>query len=278
MTTTATSVPATAPRPRFRDLAAAEWIKLTSLRSTWIAYGATALAVVGFNAGTAYDTYSHWAEQGAEGRAGFVRDGVPLLDAFTANAAMVMLLALGVLGALVMVGEYASGTVRTTFAAVPDRRAVMAAKAVVVALAATVFGGLVATVSFALTQAILDGRGVGVPIDHPGALRVVVASALLAPVGALTGLALGTLVRQTAATMAACVAVLLVLPLVATDGRYWSAVVAHALPFEAWNRLVTVAPAPTDFPWTTGGAWTVYGAWALAAAALAVFGTHRRDQ
>ncbi|MDG9725152.1 MULTISPECIES: hypothetical protein [unclassified Streptomyces] len=74
---------------------------------------------------------------------------------------------------------------------------------------------------------------------------------------ALTGLALGTLVRQTVATTTACVAVLFVLPLVVSDDRYWSAVVAHALPFEAWNRLVTVAPAPT---------------------ALAVVGTHRRDR
>ena len=64
-TTTTTNVhggkqSARGPRARFRDLVAAEWIKHRSLRSTWIAYGATALAVIGFNAGIAYDTYSHW--------------------------------------------------------------------------------------------------------------------------------------------------------------------------------------------------------------------------
>ncbi|XVQ07353.1 ABC transporter permease subunit [Spirillospora sp. CA-255316] len=270
----------TEPRARLRDLAAAEWIKLRSLRSTWIAYAATALAVIGLNAGTAYDTYSHRTKQVANDRAQFVRDGIPLQIAFTANAAMVMMLALGAIGALMITGEYATGTIRTTFAAVPARRSVMAAKAVVLTAVTTVFGAFVAAVSFGLTQAILHGRDVGVSIGHPGALRVVLASALLAPVGALVGMALGTVIRQTAPTMIASVGVIVVLPIMVTDDRYWSAVVGHALPFEAWLRLVAVdlTPPPTPFPWTIGGAWTVYTVWALAAAALAITSVHRRDQ
>ncbi|MEU9608677.1 hypothetical protein [Streptomyces sp. NPDC048057] len=59
-------------------------------------------------------------------------------------------------GALAIVDEYATGTVLTTFAAVPSRRSVMVAKAVVVAVVTTVFGALAAGLSFAVTQAILD--------------------------------------------------------------------------------------------------------------------------
>ncbi|SEG54197.1 ABC-2 family transporter protein [Thermomonospora echinospora] len=268
----------TEPRARFRDLAAAEWIKLRSLRSTWIAYGVTALTVIAINVGTAYDTYNHWREQGAADRAAFVRDGIPLQEAFTINAAAIMALALGVLGALMIIGEYATGGIRTTFAAVPARRSVMAAKAVVLTVFTTVFGAFVVGISFGLTQAILGSRGVGVSIGHPGALRVVLASTLLAPVCALAGLALGTVIRQTAPTMVASALVVIVLPTIITDGRHWSAVVGHALPFQAWLRLVTVDPAPTRFPWTTGGAWTVYAVWTLAAAALAIIAVHRRDQ
>lgn len=266
------------PPARFRDLVAAEWIKLRSLRSTWIAYGATAVAVVAFNAGTAYDTYSHWTERSAADRGDFVRDGIPLQEAFTANAAIVMMLALGALGAMAVLGEYGSGTIRATFAAVPDRRSVLAAKAVVVAAGTTVFGAFVAGVSFAATQAILDGRDAGVSLGDPGAGRVVLASALLAPVCALAGLALGTVIRHTAATMVAVVVVLLVLPLVFSDGRHWSATAAHTLPYRAWLRLVDVGYHPTAFPWTTGGAWTVYTVWAVAATVLTVAGVHRRDQ
>lgn len=281
--TTTTDIPggeraAREPRARFRHLVAAEWLKHRSLRSTWIAYGATALAVIGFNAGTAYDTYSHWTLQVSKDRAAFVSDGIALQQAFTSNAALLMALALGALGALVIVGEYSTGTIRTTFAAVPARRSVMAAKAVVVTVVTTVFGMVVAGVSFALTQAILDLRAAGVSIGDPGAFRVVLASALLAPVCALAGLALGAVIRQTASTMITSVVIILVLPLFLTEGRRWSAVAGHTLPYRAWLRLVEVNYSTIAFPWTTGGAWTVYTVWACAACATAVTSVHRRDQ
>ncbi|MFH8728076.1 ABC transporter permease subunit [Streptomyces termitum] len=277
-----TLAPATLPtaevsghRARFTDLVAAEWIKHRSLRSTWIAYAAALLAVVGFNAGVAYDTYSHWRP---EDRVPFARDGIALQEAFTPNAAVLMALALGAIGALVVVGEYATGTDRTTFAAVPARGSVMAAKAVVVALVTTVFGAVAAGASFAVTQGTLGLRDAGASLGDPGALRVVLASALLAPVCALAGLALGTLLRHTASTMVATVLVLLVLPLFLTDGRRWSAVAGHALPYRAWLRLTDPGHAPAPFPWTTGGAWTVYAVWACAACAVAVAGVRSRDR
>ncbi|MCX5079338.1 ABC transporter permease [Streptomyces sp. NBC_00513] len=266
------------PRARFYDLVAAEWIKLRSLRSTWIAYGATTLAVIAFNAGTAYDTYNYWPDRSAADRADYARAAIPLQAAFTANAAMVMMLALGALGAIAIIGEYSTGTIRTTFAAVPARRSVMAAKTVVVTAVTTVFGAIVAGASFGLTQAILDGRDAGISISYPGALRVVVASALLAPVCAVVGMAIGSVIRHTSATMIASVTVILVLPIVFTDGRHWSAVAGHATLYQGWLRLVEVGSPRTDFPWTTGGAWTVYAVWALTAAVLAVTSAQRRDQ
>jgi ABC-2 type transport system permease protein len=189
----------------------------------------------------------------------------------------VLVLALGAIGAMTILSEYSSGSIRTTFAAVPARRSVMAAKATVLAAFTTVFGAVVAAVSFFLTQAILNTRDVGVSITDPGAFRLVVASALLAPVCALTGMALGTVLRQTASTMIAAVALLLVPPLVFSEERYWSAIVAHALPFQAWLRLADATPPPTPFPWTTTGAWTVFAVWAAAATALAMTAIHRRD-
>ncbi|MFI0861580.1 ABC transporter permease subunit [Streptomyces smyrnaeus] len=266
------------PPARFGDLVAAEWIKHRSLRSTWLAYGATALTVIGFNAGIAYDTYSHWTLQASKNRAAFERGGIALQEAFTPNAALLMALALGAIGALVIVGEYSTGTHRTTFAAVPARRSVMAAKAVVVTVVTTVFGLVVVGVSFAVTQAILDRRDAGVSLGDPGAFRVVAASALLAPVCALAGLALGAVIRHTAATMITSVVVVLVLPLFLTDGRHWSAVAGHTLPYRAWLRLVDVNYSPMAFPWTVGGAWTVYVVWACAACAVAVTSVHLRDQ
>ncbi|MFI1486194.1 ABC transporter permease subunit [Streptomyces sp. NPDC020747] len=266
------------PRARFGDLVAAEWIKLWSLRSNTWAFVIGALAVIGFNVGTAWDTCRYWTERDAGSRADFVRDGIPLSIAFTENAAMVLMLALSAIGATAIVGEYRTGTIRTTFTAVPARRSVMAAKVCVVTAVTTVFGAVVAAASFGLTQAVLSGRHIGVPIDHPGALRVLVASALLAPVSALIGMALGALIRNTAATMTASVVILLLLPLVFSADRYWAAVVDHALPAGAWIRLVDVDQQAVAYPWTLTGAWTVYALWALTTAAVAVLSVQRRDQ
>ncbi|MCX4674512.1 ABC transporter permease [Streptomyces sp. NBC_01433] len=266
------------PRSRFADLLAAEWIKTWSLRSTPWTYLITALVVVAFNAGTAYDHYKYWYEYDEGGRTDFVANGMPLLDAFTTNAGMLLALAAGAIGAVSVTGEYGSGLIRTTFTAVPARRSVMAAKVIVLTAVMTVFGAAVAGGSFWLTQAILSGRDAGVSLGHPGALRVVVASALLAPVSALVGLALGTLLRHGAGSVAGSVGVLLLLPMVVSDRRYVTAVVDHTLPVSAWTQLTDMRNLPVPFPWTNTGAWAVYAVWALAAAAVAVTAVQRRDQ
>lgn len=205
------------PRARFRDLLAAEWLKTWSLRSTSWMYAITALAVIGFNAGTAYDHYKYWYQYDDRGRATFIANGSPLMDAFTGNAAMVLVLAVAAIGAVSITGEYGTGLIRTTFTAVPARRSVMAAKALVLTAVTTLFGALVALASFVSTQAILSGRDASVTLGHPGALRLVVASALLAPVAALAGLAIGAVIRHTGGAVIGCVVVLLLLPMVLSD-------------------------------------------------------------
>ncbi|THA63260.1 ABC transporter permease [Streptomyces sp. A0642] len=283
-TTTAAAAPAARttddePRARFGDLLAAEWIKTWSLRSTPWMYAITALAVIAFNAGTAYDHYKYWYQYDARGREDFVANGSPLMDAFTGNAAMVLVLAVAAIGAVSITGEYSTGLIRTTFTAVPARRSVTAAKALVLTAVTTVFGALVALASFASTQAILSGRDASVTLAHPGALRVVVASALLAPVAALAGLAIGAVIRHTGGSIIGCVVVLLLLPVVLSDRRHLTAVLQHTLPFSAWERLsVTDLHATVLYPWTVSGAWTVYAVWALLAGAVAVTAVHRRDQ
>ncbi|MBT2438598.1 hypothetical protein J7E93_00330 [Streptomyces sp. ISL-36] len=115
-------------------------------------------------------------------------------------------------------------------------------------------------------------------MPEPGALRLIVASALLAPVSALVGMAIGVIVRHGATTMVVNVVVLLLLPIVLSDQRHVQAVVAHALPYPAWMRLVRVGPYEAAFPWSSGGAWLVYGVWGLVAAVVTVVAVRRRDQ
>ncbi|MCF3124584.1 ABC transporter permease [Streptomyces arenae] len=265
-------------RPRFRDLVAAEWLKLWAPRSTGWALLIAGLAVLAFNTGTAYDTYRYWsAENDARDTARFVRDGIALQEAFTTNAALVLMLSAGAVGALALVSEHRTGLIRTTFAAVPARRALMTAKVLVTAAVMTAFGAAVAGGSFWLTQAILSGKGVGVPIGHPGAWRLVVASALLAPVSALAGLALGAVLRHGGTTMVASFVVLLLVPIVLSEDRHWTAVLGHATPYKAWLRLADPATVQSPYPSTAAGAWLVLAVWPVAAAVVAVLTVDRRD-
>lgn len=264
---------------KFRNLLSAELLKMWSLRSTPWVFLATALAAIGFNAGEAYDRTHYWTEQDTRGASKFISDGIPVQMSFTDNASLIFALAVTAIGIVAISGEYSTGLIRTTFTAVPARRSVMAAKALVMAGVMSVFGALIALVSFYITQGILGMKDVGVAIDHPGALRGVVASALLAPVCALVGMGIGTLLRHAGPAMVAGVVILLLAPFLFSEDHRWSAVLNHALPMSAWRRLLETPFTPEiPQPWTTTGAWIVYAAWALGAVVASVTVVQRRDQ
>ncbi|MET9551990.1 ABC transporter permease [Streptomyces sp. NPDC006645] len=266
------------PRARFHHLIAAEWLKMWSLRSTPWALAVSALLVVAINTNAAVADHHNWPGYSEGIRELFVPIWA-LRDAFTIGGAMVLMLAASSIGALTLVGEYGTGQIRTTFAAVPARRSVVAAKAVVVTAVTTALGAVAAVTSFAVTQAILSAHHVGLPFDYPGALRVILASALLAPVCALVGMGLGALIRHTATTIVTLTLLLLVLPSLLDAGRHWTASLLHALPQGAWSELVRVrdSPVPPLHPATIGGSWLVYGLWALLAVLVAVAAVHHRD-
>lgn len=202
-------------------------------------------------------------------------------DAFTQVAGMVLMLATGSVGTIALTGEYGTGLIRTTFAAVPARRPLVAAKVIVVTVVMIGYGALVAAASFWATQGILSGRQIGLPIGYPGALQAVAASAVLAPVCALIGMGIGAIVRHSASTMVITTAVLLLLPLCFTTKYRWTADIKHALPASAWERLIDIAYGRYGMvvyrPTTTTEAWIALASWSVAAAVVAVIVVHHRD-
>jgi hypothetical protein len=274
--------PADEPRARFRDLLAAEWLKLWTLRSSWWAIGLSGLALIAMNANGALADYNNWPNYSEATRSGFV-PGWSLGDAFTNNAGICLLLAAGCIGAITVAGEYSTGLIRVSFAAVPARRSLLAAKVAVVAAVMTVYGFVVAGASFWITQAILSGRDAGISISYPGAAHVVVVSALLAPVSALVGMGLGALIRHSATTMVTVIVLLLLVPNMLTDNHRWEADLNHALVLRAWQRLRDIGPEflPPGMPGyhvaTVAGSWTVYALWPLVAVVVALVVVCRRD-
>lgn len=101
-----------------------------------------------------------------------------------------------ILGALAMSSEYSSRLIRTTFLAVPDRRRVVLAKAVVLVVVTSLLGMVTAIASFVTAQAILSGEQLGISISRPA-----VASTAILPVCAVIGIAVGTLIRTPVATL-----------------------------------------------------------------------------
>lgn len=278
--TTAPTAPIAAPHhppARFGDLVAAEWTKLWSLRSTSWMLGLTALAIVALNVNAAVADLQFFPFPAGTNEADLAM--ASLGKAFTTNAALMLMIAAGSVGGGMVVSELSSGLIRTTFVAVPARRAVMAAKAVVATAVFLVYGAVVAGVSFGLTQAILASEDAGFSISYPGAWRIVVASALLAPIAALVGMAVGAVVRHTATTMVTTPFLLIVLPIFLAEDRHLSATIRHTMLEPAWLRLVEVVDRGFrgDHPWTAVGAGTVMAAWFVVAAALAVTVLHRRD-
>ncbi len=121
----------------------------------------------------------------------------------------------GVFGALLITGEYSSGTIRTTLAATPRRPILLAAKIGVTATATVVFCVLLSFVSFFLGEAILSGGGApSASLGSPGAFRAVFMTGLFIALMALMSFGFGLIFRSTAAAIAAFVGVVFVLPLV----------------------------------------------------------------
>jgi ABC-2 type transport system permease protein len=111
---------------------------------------------------------------------------------------------LGVVGALNLTSEYSHGTIRTTFAAAPQRTKVLFAKALVTCLATIAFTAVVELVTLAIGSVVLSNRNVDVHIagtDRAAMLGAVAVAAMLA----LLGFALGLLIRNSAATVAVLV-------------------------------------------------------------------------
>jgi ABC-2 type transport system permease protein len=183
-----------------------EWTKLRSLRSTlWTLLAAVGLMVGigGLLAATSVDQYADLADARAHH---FDAISVSL------NGVAFAQLAIGVLGVLMISGEYGTGMIRATLAVVPRRLPVLWAKLVI--FAGVVFAVSLAgsVVSFLAGQRVLRAHDLDVGLGAPGALRSVVGAALYLTVGGLIGLTLGALLRNTAAGISTFVAVFFILP------------------------------------------------------------------
>jgi ABC-2 type transport system permease protein len=207
-----TPAPARVPALRVtqRGVLLSEFTKFRSLRSTMWTLLAAVVLMIGLGAlfsgvtASQYHTFN-WAQRAAFN---------PVTTSL--NGVIFAVVAFGVLGLLLTGGEYSTGMIRSSLTAVPRRLPVLWGKVAV--FAGSIFSvSLVASfTSFFLGQALLSSHHLGVPITAHDALRSVIGAALYVTVAGLIGVALGALLRNTAAGITIFTAVFFVIPLLAT--------------------------------------------------------------
>jgi ABC-2 type transport system permease protein len=247
-----------------------EWTKFRSVRSTVWTLLAAAVATIGLGAGLCAAYVSRYDQLAADERLRFDPLSFNLRGLFLAQ------LAIGVLGVLVISSEYTTGMIRSTFAAVPQRRAVVAAKSLVFVTVAFVVGTAACFGAFFAGQSILASKHLNVGLGDPGVVRAIIGGgAYLALIG-LLALSLGTLLRRTAGAIAALFGLVLVLPqLVSALPSPWGTDIPKYLPSEAGQAMLGIRQH-TDLL-SPGAGFAVLLAWAAAAVGLALFAINRRD-
>ncbi|MCW2599839.1 MAG: putative transporter transrane protein [Frankiales bacterium] len=247
-----------------------EWTKVRSLRSTVFSLLAAVAFVIGLSLLVPTVTVAHWSSRTAAEAATFDPTTRSLAGVFLAQ------LAIGVLGVLLITGEYATGMVRATFAAVPTRLPVLWGKAAVfagVTLALTVPAVLAA---FLIGQSIFSSKSIQTDLGQPGVVRAVLGAALYLTAVGVLGLGLGALLRNTAAAISTLFGLLFVLPIIVHFlPTSFSDAVDKYLPSSAGQAITHVTADPLSLsPWTGFAVFCLYAVAALAAAAVSL---RRRD-
>lgn len=248
-----------------RGVVASEWIKFRSLRSTVLVLAAAMAAMVVLGAVIAFNTRNPAGLDPED----VVASG-PLQGYYLGQ------LLIGALGVLVVSGEYSTGMIRATFAAVPRRTPVLVAKTIVFTTTVGISMVTASVVAFTVAQAVLSGHRATSSLTDPAVLRVVVGTGLYLTLVGLVGSALGWIVRSTPGALVATLAVILVLPIL-FDLVFpsWGSYIAAYLPTGAGQSFSTTLPQPHALsPWL---GLAVMASWVAAGLGIAAATLARRD-
>ncbi|CAM5692523.1 ABC transporter permease OS=Streptomyces chartreusis OX=1969 GN=HUT05_15960 PE=4 SV=1 [Streptomyces chartreusis] len=183
----------------------AEWIKIRTMRSTLYVVLGTLAFCIGLAALNSSSAGNEFADMSPADQASFD----PL--ATSLRGYLLAQIALGLLGGLVITSEYGTRTIVPTLMGVPHRSRVLASKAVVLVGVALPVGIAVSLAGFLVGQASLSGAGAPhLALSDGVALRGIFGGGLYLALAGLFGLALGTVIRSTTATVTTLFGVMLI--------------------------------------------------------------------
>ena len=257
----------------FPRLLAMEWTKLRSVRSTAWSFAVFVVLTLGLSALLTALNVSQWDKMDESRRLAIQLDPT---GAILGSGFFIGQLALCVLGAMVVTTEYSTGMIRASLLAVPTRVPMLIAKVAVFAVVTFVVGAVVSFGAFFISAPILHSK-VPVSISDPGVTRAVFGAALYLMMLGLFALALGALIRHTAAAITVVIGFVLVLAPLAQllPGSVGKHIHAY-LPSEAGHLVAQQHPAKDDLlgPWAGFG---VFSLWTLVLLLLAAYFLRERD-
>jgi len=249
-----------------RRAIASEWIKFRTLRSTWATLGSAVVGMLILGLIVAYNTRDLSSNLQPD----------DIAPSSTLQGYNLSQLLIGALGVLFVSGEYSTGMIRATLAAVPKRLPVLWAKlAVFVAVTATCMI-VISFVTFLSAQGLLSHYRPGYSLSDPGALRVVLGTGIyLTLIGVIGGI-LAWIIRSTPGALVAYFGVVLLLPLIFGEllGN-WGKNVDKFLPASAGARFAE--SIPEGYSLTPWWALAVLIAWVLIGLGVSAVLLRRRD-
>ena len=247
-----------------------EWVKMRTLRSSWLIIAIAIVSLVGVGLAISWSTVNDWTHMRSRERAHFNPLADPLAGFYLAQ------LAIGVLGVLLIASEYSGGMIRASLAAVPKRLPMLWAKLVVFVTATFVTMLPVVIVTFFVCQRMLSARHIQTTWSTPNVARTVIGIGLYLTVVAALAIGLGAIVRNVAGAIGVFVGVILVLPVVATAlPATWANRTNKWLPSNAGQALLSIGSESTTLsPWRGFAVFCGYAALAVVAAAVLL---RRRD-
>lgn len=243
-----------------------EWIKFRTLRSTISVLAVAIVAMPAIGLIVAYNTRHLSPNLQAD----------DLVPSATLQGYYLGQLLIGALGVLFVTGEYSTGMIRSTLAAVPRRLPVLWSKSVVFVGITGVAMILSSLVAFVAAQALLAHYRTGYSLSDPGVLRIVIGTGVYLTLLGLIAAELGWIVRSTPGALVAYIAVILVIPVLFGNVLgSWGKTIAHYLPSEAGSSFVRSIREPGALsPWS--GLLVLFG-WAVLGVAVAAIQLTRRD-
>jgi ABC-2 type transport system permease protein len=277
MSTLTTAPMAIRARPAYRVTGArvlrSEWAKFWSLRSSWITLGISLLLLIAIGLVAAGRYTPQLA--GEQGKHHLIPVGSNAVAIALAGIPLAQL-ATGVLGVLFTAGEYSTGMIRSTLAAVPRRLPVLWSKTLVFGVTTLVLGTAGALVSFLVGEHSLAGQRIALSLSSSGVLRCLIGAGGYLALVAVMGLALGALFRSVAGGITGLIGGLIVLPVLTNLlPANWADNVSPYLPGNAGDAMFALTHDSSTLSPAAGLA--AFAGWAVLLLALAAWRLARTD-